>query len=130
LVAQSLSILIAQRLARRLCPACGKSEQAAPLLYENLVARKLVEKGSQVKLPRSVGCEQCGQQGYVGRVPVLETLVINEQVRESLMTNQPLTEVERVARETKALHPYHRYASALMARNLISAVDALMVVAG
>lgn len=130
LMAQSVSIFIGQRLSRRLCPKCSRTEVAAPMLQEGLVAKGLAEKGTRPKLPRAVGCEECDQTGYVGRVPVVETLAVDDAVRDALIAGRPLTEVGRVGIESGAFLPYRRYAATLMERGLISAVDALMAVAG
>lgn len=130
LIAQSVSIVIVQRLVRRLCPACTRLEPPTPVLQESLASRKIIEAEAHVNLPRAAGCEQCGQTGFQGRIAVLESLQCNPDVRNAILLGQPLPEVARIATETKAYFPFHRYAAYLMARSLISAADALMAVAG
>lgn len=130
LIAQSLSLVLVQRLVRQLCPACTRVEPPSPVLQEMLAARRLIQGGERPSLPRAVGCEKCGQVGYVGRVAVLEMLQVTDAVRDAIMTHQPLSEVARLADSSGALYPFHRYAAHLMTRPLISASDALMAVAG
>jgi type IV pilus assembly protein PilB len=130
LIAQSLSLVLVQRLVRKLCPACTRLEPPSPVLQESLAARKLVQPGTRLNLPRAVGCEKCGQVGYVGRVAVIEALQVTDEIRDAIMTHQPLSEVARLAAASDALYSFQRYAAYLMARPLISAADALMAVAG
>ncbi|MBI5486973.1 MAG: Flp pilus assembly complex ATPase component TadA [Deltaproteobacteria bacterium] len=130
LIAQSVTLILVQRLVRRLCPSCTRMEPPSPVLLDSLVGRKLVEAGARINLPRAVGCAECSQVGYTGRVAVIESLRINDEVRDAIMTHQPLTEIQKIATTTNAFFPFHRYGSHLMARSLISAADALMAVAG
>jgi type IV pilus assembly protein PilB len=81
-VASSVSIIIAQRLARRLCTQC-KTEEAIP-------ATELINQGfpqdkiGQFTLFKPVGCEQC-TGGYKGRVGIYEVIKIGEQVANIIM---------------------------------------------
>jgi len=128
LVAQSLVLVIVQRLARRLCPSCVKVDPPAPVLYETLVARGLVEASAPVPLPRPVGCDACRGTGHLGRVAVVEALQLGDELRAGLMAGAPLGEIERLARETNVLWSFQRSASYLMARKIIAPSEALLVV--
>lgn len=77
LLASTVRLILAQRLVRRLCPACkrpggpdtqlaamlGRSAETAPLSY------------------RAVGCEACAQTGYAGRVGLYELVTVDESLR-------------------------------------------------
>lgn len=81
-VASSVSIIIAQRLARRLCTQC-KTEEAIPeaeLLKQGFPQDKI----GQFTLFKPVGCEQC-TGGYKGRVGIYEVIKIGEQVANIIM---------------------------------------------
>jgi len=81
-VASSVSIIIAQRLARRLCMQC-KEEEKIP--QEELLNQGfLPEQLNEVKLFRAVGCEQC-TGGYKGRVGIYEVIKISEKVANIIM---------------------------------------------
>jgi len=81
-VASSVSIIIAQRLARRLCPQCK--------IHEELSEMQLAEQGfpgdklSEVKLFKAVGCEQC-TGGYKGRVGIYEVIKISPEISSIIM---------------------------------------------
>ena len=80
LVAATLKAVLAQRLARRLCPDCKKPRAPSP---EEIA----VFKKNEVKLPADaqvfdpVGCEACKQAGFRGRLGLHELLVMTEEMR-------------------------------------------------
>lgn len=81
-VASSVSIIIAQRLARRLCTQC-KTEEIIPeaeLINQGFPQEKM----GDFTLFKPVGCEQC-TGGYKGRVGIYEVIKIGEQVANIIM---------------------------------------------
>ncbi len=81
-VASSVSIIIAQRLARRLCTQCREEE--------HLTETQLVEQGfpadklSDITLYKAVGCNHC-TNGYKGRVGMYEVIKISPQISSIIM---------------------------------------------
>ncbi|MCE9573697.1 MAG: Flp pilus assembly complex ATPase component TadA [Deltaproteobacteria bacterium] len=129
LIGQSLAVVAVQRLARKLCPRCASSEVPPPILLESLAARGLVERSAPVPLPRAVGCPECNQTGYVGRVAVLEIMQLTDVLRAQIMSGVALGELEKLATDSGALVPFRRYASYLMSRQMLTPTEALLVVA-
>ncbi len=129
LVAQSVALVLVQRLARKLCGRCVKADVPPPIMLDSLVARGLADKSAAVPMPRAVGCGACNGTGHDGRVAVLEALELKDNIRNMLMAGLPLGDIEKQATDGGALTPFRRYASLLMARNLISPAEALLVVA-
>ncbi|HEX3807324.1 MAG TPA: ATPase, T2SS/T4P/T4SS family [Gaiellaceae bacterium] len=74
LLAGSINCIVSQRLARRLCAHCR--EQYEPT-QEQVIAMNLVSAGSTPTLYRAVGCLQCGQTGYSGRVALYELMPVH-----------------------------------------------------
>ncbi|MDB5679183.1 MAG: type secretion system protein GspE [Sphingomonas bacterium] len=75
LLASTLRAVIAQRLVRRLCERCRRPEKT-----ERSVAALLgVEPGTTIYEP--VGCEQCAQTGFKGRIGVFEAVRVDETIR-------------------------------------------------
>lgn len=94
MVSRTLSAVINQRLARRICPHC-KEEY---FLEENSPYRKVLGCGDKpVKLYRGKGCEQCDGSGYKGRIAVQEFLVVNDEIGELLDRNATTFEIEQAA---------------------------------
>lgn len=129
LVAQSLALVVVQRLVRRLCPQCAKVEPPAAPLLEALVARRLADRAASPSFPRAVGCDACNGTGYAGRVAVTECLSLNEELRTAIMTGEGFGEVTRAASQARAMHTFAQCASFLMARKVIAATEALLAVA-
>ncbi len=128
LIAQSIHLVLVQRLVRKLCSACRKLEAPTPALLESLIARKIVDKGQQL-LPRAVGCDACGGSGYVGRAAVVETLQITDAVRDAIAAGRPLAEVHQIARDGRALVPFIDYARHLLQKQIISPSEVLLSLA-
>ena len=82
-VASSVSIIIAQRLARRLCIQC-KTEEKVPsneLLEQGFLSEQLKD----ITLYKPVGCDLC-TGGYKGRVGIYEVIKISETTANLIMT--------------------------------------------
>jgi general secretion pathway protein E len=75
LLASSTIGVLAQRLARRLCPDCRVPAQADAGELELLGLER------SVTLYRAVGCPECNQTGYRGRVGLYELLIMDESLR-------------------------------------------------
>ena len=82
-VASSVSVIIAQRLARRLCIQC-KTQENIPE-SELLTQGFLPEQLSTIKLYKPVGCELC-TGGYKGRVGIYEVIKISDVTANLIMT--------------------------------------------
>jgi len=82
-IASTVSLIIAQRLARRLCNNCReiKDIPAEALLKEGF-ARKDIENGIQVF--GAVGCSQCNE-GYKGRVGIYQVMPVTETLGRIIM---------------------------------------------
>lgn len=128
LIAQSVALILVQRLVRKLCTACRKLDPPPPALLESLVARRIVDKSEQL-LPRAVGCDACGGTGYVGRAVVVESLQLTDGIREALTSGRSLAEVQQLATQARALLPFLDYSKFLLHRQIISASEVLLSLA-
>ncbi|MGI9341930.1 MAG: GspE/PulE family protein [Gammaproteobacteria bacterium] len=87
--------IVAQRLVRRLCSHC--KEEYAPSELE----LKLMSLGDEeVRVFRAVGCDKCQQQGYMGRLAILEILRFNREMDEAIAEGRSLGELRTVALES------------------------------
>ena len=84
-LATSVNLIIAQRLARRLCPAC---KQSIDVPRETLLAEGFTEaqikEGFQVFEPKVEGCDKC-KEGYKGRVGIYEVVKITPEMSRIIM---------------------------------------------
>jgi type II secretory ATPase GspE/PulE/Tfp pilus assembly ATPase PilB-like protein/8-oxo-dGTP pyrophosphatase MutT (NUDIX family) len=93
-LAGALKGVVAQRLIRRLCPACKQVANAG-------VPRSLVEsipESSMIYMP--VGCLECSLTGYRGRVAVTEVLVTTPEIERAIAGGEATDRLTAVARET------------------------------
>ncbi|MHC4886260.1 MAG: GspE/PulE family protein, partial [Planctomycetota bacterium] len=84
LVAPSIIAVMAQRLVRRLCDQCKASSR---LSAEETAARWVCEEGETVELFRPVGCAECHNTGYRGRLGVHEIFMLGDEVRQLISRN-------------------------------------------
>lgn len=87
LLSGSLICVIAQRLARRLCPHC---RQRYPITdrERDIISKVMGEKiASKVtELYKAVGCEKCRNKGYSGRLAVAEIIDVDKELDEMIVT--------------------------------------------
>lgn len=82
-VASSISLIIAQRLARRLCNNC-KAPETLPI--EELKSQGFTdEQIGNITLFKAVGCEHC-TEGYKGRVGIYEVMRITSEISQIIMS--------------------------------------------
>jgi type IV pilus assembly protein PilB len=89
LIPSALSVVIAQRLVRVLCPACKKKVKPKKE-FKDLILKEIeglppsVKKNFKIPSPLSVyeakGCRKCNQLGYSGRVGLFEVLCMTDQL--------------------------------------------------
>lgn len=105
MLASSLSALLAQRLARRLCPECKEAYQPNPefLKKANLPPEKVKCFYRQPKNPEIV-CPTCGGLGYSGRISVVELLEFNERMRDMIRDASSMSQLKAQARKNGMLY--------------------------
>jgi len=128
LLAQGLSLIIVQRLVRRLC-SCATLGPCSGALLEGLAHRKIVERAANLQLPRAAGCPACADTGYAGRIPVVELLHIDDTLREALMAGRSIGEIEQLAVSNNLITSFAKSAAYLLAARKISPSEALLAVA-
>ena len=95
-IASSVSLIIAQRLARRLCKHCKKEEK---IPKETLIAEGFKEKDLKgLKIYGPVGCDQCSK-GYKGRVGVYQVMPVSEDMARIIMDGGNALQIADKARE-------------------------------
>jgi type IV pilus assembly protein PilB len=95
LLAATLTCLVAQRLARRVCVDCKETYKATKA---DLVALgRPNERGGRRQLTRGAGCPSCGGTGYKGRIALFEVLTFTEELRELIAGGASTVELQRAA---------------------------------
>jgi type IV pilus assembly protein PilB len=98
LVASALTLVAAQRLARRLCEQCAEPvEQPDIDFLRNLGATDEILDGAT--LFRAVGCPNCRNTGYRGRLPLFEIMPVSEGISRLIVDRAASADIERLATE-------------------------------
>jgi type IV pilus assembly protein PilB len=96
LVAASVNLIVAQRLARVICRHCDS-------VVEEYPAGALLEVGFKeeelfrLALHRGRGCDECAHTGYTGRLALYEVLPVSDEIRSLVMSRAPADEIRKQA---------------------------------
>lgn len=93
-IAASVNLIMAQRLARRLCQTCKVRDRShSP---EELMALGFAEDEiDDLKIYMPKGCERCNFQGYKGRAGVYQVVPISAELSQLIMDNATSLDLER-----------------------------------
>ena len=84
----------AQRLYRKLCPACRKKATLTPEILENNHIDPALFEGHTIYGPG--GCPRCSN-GYKGRGAIMEVLLVNEDIRQGILSGMNTGELRKLA---------------------------------
>jgi general secretion pathway protein E len=92
----ALNGVVAQRLIRTLCPACAQPTTPSGEELTDADIGTVADAGW--KFHRSVGCGTCRGTGYRGRKAIAELLVLNDEIRELIISRAPIRQLKEAAR--------------------------------
>lgn len=95
LIASTLILVAAQRLARKICAHC-KESYSVPV--ESVHGLSSYVKETNAVFYRGKGCASCNGTGYLGRVAVVEAMTVDDQIRQMIIKRSPLDETKNYAR--------------------------------
>ncbi|MEM1183819.1 MAG: ATPase, T2SS/T4P/T4SS family [Planctomycetota bacterium] len=95
LVANSLSLVLAQRLVRALCQTCKSEVPASP----GLVSRMGRYGRGVTKTMTPMGCKNCLKTGYRGRHALFELLDVTDELRDVILSNPNIAEMKKIINE-------------------------------
>jgi type IV pilus assembly protein PilB len=119
-IAGSVTLIIAQRLARRLCNACKEPEQIPEqeLLKEGFTAAQI----PQLTLFKAVGCDMC-TNGYKGRTGIYEVMPITSDLQDLIMKSASSLDIAKQA-QREGIHSLRQSALRKAAAGVISLMEA------
>ena len=100
LIAAALTLIIAQRLGRKICIDCKiEDDKITP---EHLTSIGFTtDKASRTKVYKGKGCSKCKDTGYKGRQGIYEILEISENMENAILQNKNTTELKVIAAKDK-----------------------------
>ena len=97
LISATINGVLAQRLARRLCPACKEPYEVRAMDLRRF-GMQVEDADQMVTLYRPVGCEECKHNGYRGRLGIHELMVMNAEIAELVVRRAPLNDIKEAAK--------------------------------
>jgi len=95
LVASSINLILAQRLARKVCADCAEDVKVDPEVLVNIGIPALEAKRMTVK--QGKGCQKCAGTGYKGRIALYEVMPMFDELREFILSGASAAELKREA---------------------------------
>lgn len=95
LVASSINLIAAQRLARKVCQECAEDVEINPEILVNIGIP--AAEARHMKVKQGKGCTRCSGTGYKGRIALYEVMPMHEQLREFVLNGASATEIKREA---------------------------------
>ena len=99
LTASSLACIMAQRLARVLCPHCKEPYELRREQADKISGLELAPDEEIITLyqPHSGGCFRCANTGYSGRIGIYELLVVTENIQRMTLERRSAREIKDMA---------------------------------
>jgi type IV pilus assembly protein PilB len=95
LVTAAVNLVVAQRLARRVCQECAHAYQVTPeVLLDLQVPEEMIP---EVTVMKGEGCKICNGTGYKGRVALYEIMVLSDELKEFVLQGYSTAELKHEA---------------------------------
>lgn len=101
LIASTVVCVVAQRLLRRICPECSEPYTPTPTELRRIGYSNADLRGAEFRSGR--GCAKCRYSGYRGRVGVFEMLILNELVKDAILSKKTSYEIRKISTETTGM---------------------------
>jgi type IV pilus assembly protein PilB len=98
LVATSVQLIAAQRLARRVCANCKEPVEITPQALINIGYKK--DEVGTFTVFKGRGCDKCNNTGYKGRVALIEVMAIDDTIRDLILSGGTAIDIKKRAAET------------------------------
>lgn len=95
LAASSIQAVMAQRLARVLCPTCKRVADSTDPKLLKLIG--VTPEEADGKIMEAVGCPKCNGLGYKGRQAIFEFMTMTNDIREMAFARAPVSEIRQAA---------------------------------
>ena len=95
LIASSVNLIMAQRLARSVCPKCREPHEIPAQASIDLGMP--AEEASPIASWKGAGCPHCGDTGYRGRTALYEVMPVTDELRELILAGGTATELKQQA---------------------------------
>ena len=98
MIAGALNTIVAQRLARKICPDCKKEDEKVTKDQLKEIGFTLTEVET-LKVYKGSGCNKCNNSGYKGRQGIYEILDINGEIQSAIIEEKRAPEILQIAKK-------------------------------
>ncbi len=95
LITATVEAILAQRLVRRICTKCREETEIPMEMLAELGVSE--DEASKYKFYRGRGCDNCNNTGYKGRIGLFELMIMNDELRDMIMSNSTTDDLRRKA---------------------------------
>ena len=96
MLSSTINLVVAQRLIRKICPNCKEQYQGDPELIERLGGD--AERLHNAVLYHGKGCQSCNHTGYLGRLPIFEFLLMDNDIRKKIIEGGTEADIRAMSR--------------------------------
>ena len=125
LVAGAVSLILGQRLVRRLCQSCKEPYQYGASLRTHLERSRILNMESSASLSRERGCAECAGTGWRGRVAILEAMKVTPAIREAIISGSSSDRLYELAKLEDTIITYGSYSAFLLREGLTTPNEVL-----
>ncbi len=98
LISAALTLIMAQRLARKNCSECSIIDENVTPKLLNAIGF-LPEQSARAKIYKGKGCDQCGNTGFKGRMGIYEILEIDKELKHGILSDMSQVELNAIAKK-------------------------------
>ena len=98
LISAALTLIMAQRLARKNCSECAVIDENVTPKLLNAIGF-LPEQSARAKIYKGKGCDQCGNSGFKGRMGIYEILEIDKELKQGILSDLSQAELNAIAKK-------------------------------
>lgn len=95
LVSSSVILILAQRLARKICTQCKEEEKVPSAALIKVGYSE--EEAKTIKCYKGKGCPTCNNSGYKGRIALYEVMLVRDELKELILEGASSAEIKKAA---------------------------------
>ena len=99
MIATTVNIVVGQRLVRKICQNCKESYKLTKAEEQSINDLGNFASGINKTVYRGRGCTKCLDSGYRGRIGIYEVMVVDDAIREAMLSKSSAAHIKKIAME-------------------------------
>ncbi len=101
LISSTVVSVIAQRLIRKVCERCKEPYEPDPSIFASFGIKNV--DVSKYTFLQGKGCDFCHNTGFKGRIGIHEILIVNDDIRDAILTRKVSSDIRRIAKTSAGM---------------------------